>query len=174
VTADVPLLGPYSGKLSNSSDTMQLEKPDPVQLPPHPDAGFVPFVLVERVKYETGNGWPTNASATGLSIQRYALNGYANDHTNWFGTTPSAGLSNPIPTNPPPAAVEILNPTLDTSGFVFSFVSEPARNYQVQFGSALDATGWQVLTNLAGSGSVLTVRDPNISQLQRYYRVLGQ
>jgi hypothetical protein len=173
VAADVPLYGPYSGKLNNSSDSIQLEKPDPVQLPPHPDAGYVPFVLVERVKYETGNGWPTNVSGTGLSLQRHPLDGYANDQTNWFGATPSAGRANSDPTNPPPA-VKLLNPAMSGNEFTFSFLSEPARSYTVQFNSSLEGAGWQVLTNLAGNGAVLVVRDPNRAETQRYYRVVSR
>jgi hypothetical protein len=100
VNGNIPIFGPYRGKLNNLSDIIELKKPDPVQLPPHPDAGFVPFVLVEKLKYEFGNGWPESASGTGYSIQRLHLNGYANDHTNWFGSAPSAGRANMV-TIPP-------------------------------------------------------------------------
>ena len=41
-----------------------MEKP----VPPHPDAGFVPYVLVESLDYEATNNWPVDASGTGFSI----------------------------------------------------------------------------------------------------------
>ena len=92
VDVNVPLYGPYSGALGNHIDIVQIERPDPVQAPPHPDAGFVPFTLVERVKYEDGNGWPTNADGTGLSLHRLSYSGYANDQTNWFASSPNPGI----------------------------------------------------------------------------------
>ena len=94
VTPDIPIFGPYGGRLNNSVATIVLEKPDPVQLPPHPDAGFVPYVLVEKIKYESKAPWPGNAEGSGFSIQRRSLTGYGNDQTNWFGAAPTAGRSN--------------------------------------------------------------------------------
>ncbi|HWI58948.1 MAG TPA: lamin tail domain-containing protein, partial [Bacillota bacterium] len=168
VPSDVALFGPYNGKLSNSGDTVQLEKPDPVQLPPHPDAGFVPFVLVDKVKYDVGNGWPTNASGTGCSIQRINLAGYGNDQINWSGVAPTAGRANTA------AAVTLLRPTVDSSGLVFSFVSELARTYKVEFATALGQVTWQTLTNLTGTGTPLAVRDPGLRTSARFYRVTAQ
>jgi hypothetical protein len=95
VNPSVPLFGPYAGKLNNSADSLELYRPDSVQLPPHPDAGFVPSVLVEKVKYEEANGWPTNADGRGHSVHRLSMTGYANDETNWFGAAPSAGGNTP-------------------------------------------------------------------------------
>ena len=100
VAPAVPVFGPYSPSLSNRLASIQLEKPDPVQLPPHPDAGFVPYVLVEKVKYENTNGWPASADGTGLSLHRRSLTGYANDHTNWFGAAPTAGAPDAAGTPP--------------------------------------------------------------------------
>ncbi|MCX6895394.1 MAG: lamin tail domain-containing protein, partial [Verrucomicrobia bacterium] len=91
VATNVPVFGPYLGKLGNVSDTLRLEKPDAVQLAPHPDAGFVPFVLIEQVAYEITNGWPADAAGTGKSLQRVRLNAYANDPANWHTATPTPG-----------------------------------------------------------------------------------
>ncbi len=91
VPSSVPVWGPYHPALNNSRGSLQLEKPDPVQLPPHPDAGFVPYVLVERIDYEATNNWPVDASGTGFSIHRSSLTGYGNDPTNWLGAVLSAG-----------------------------------------------------------------------------------
>jgi len=92
LNSNIPIFGPYGGKLNNKSDTIELSKPDPVQLAPHLDAGFVPFVVVERIKYEDSEPWPTNTDGTGYSLQRLSLAGYGNDKTNWVGAAPSAGL----------------------------------------------------------------------------------
>ncbi len=94
IPASVPIFGPYKGKLSNRSATVELYKPDPVQLPGRPDAGYVPYIFVEKVKYEDRAPWPTNTDGTGFSLQRLNLQAYANDQTNWFGAAPTTGRDN--------------------------------------------------------------------------------
>jgi len=94
VSNSVPLYGPYGGHLANSGETVALYKPDPPQLPPHPDAGFVPYVRVEQVNYANVLPWPTNANATGSSLQRRFAALYANEPTNWFAAAPTAAGAN--------------------------------------------------------------------------------
>lgn len=103
VSNDVPVFGPYSGILNNSSDTIYLLKPDPVQQAPHPDAGYVPSILVEKVHYANTNGWPVAADGRGLSLHRLSLTSYANDSVNWFAALPQPGVTG-IP-NPAPVVV---------------------------------------------------------------------
>jgi hypothetical protein len=80
------LVGPYSGKLDNSSDSVELVKPDPPQT-----NGSVPYVLVEKVVYSDDLPWPTNADGLGMSLQRVSDSGYANDPTNWIAAAPAPG-----------------------------------------------------------------------------------
>ena len=80
------LVGPYSGKLDNSSDSVELVKPDPPQT-----NGSVPYVLVEKVVYSDSLPWPTNADGFGRSLQRVSDSGYANDPTNWLAAVPAPG-----------------------------------------------------------------------------------
>jgi spore coat protein CotH len=94
VSNSVPLYGPYSGHLANSGESIALYKPDPPQLPPHPDAGYVPYVRVEQVDYSNLAPWPTTANFTGSSIQRRAVALYANEPTNWVAATPTAAGPN--------------------------------------------------------------------------------
>ena len=98
VPAEVSLFGPYAGNLNNSIDIIGLYKPDAPQIAPHPDAGFVPYVLVEQVQYQNSAPWPTGAGGTGLSLQRLTGTSYANDPANWTVALPTAGLPNS--TNP--------------------------------------------------------------------------
>jgi hypothetical protein len=93
ISNNVPLHGPWSGKLDNSSDTAQLLRPDAPQLPPAPDAGFVPFILVEKVKYSDDPPWPLAADGAGQSLHRVSHTGYANDVTNWIAAAPTPGFS---------------------------------------------------------------------------------
>jgi hypothetical protein len=97
VPADVRLFGPYQGKLSNAGETIELVKPDPPQQPPHPDAGFVPYVLVDRVIYSDQYPWPNLADGTGFSLARRMPALYGNDPVSWKAAAPTALLSNVAP-----------------------------------------------------------------------------
>ncbi len=87
------LVGPYDGKLDNSAESVELVRPDAPQVAPSPDAGKVPFLLVEKVVYSDHNPWPTNADGRGMSLQRLSATGYANDPTNWIAAVPTPGPS---------------------------------------------------------------------------------
>ena len=91
----VRLFGPYGGALGNSDGEVALFKPAAPVLPPDPDAGFVPFILVDRVDYSDSAPWPTGANGTGDSLQRIASGEYANDPINWLVGSPTAGVNNP-------------------------------------------------------------------------------
>jgi hypothetical protein len=102
ITNNVPLYGPYSGHLANSGESLALYKPDAPQAPPHPDAGFVPYVLVEQVNYLNAAPWPIGAAATGASLQRYFAGAFGNDPIDWFVAAPTAGranVANPLDTD---------------------------------------------------------------------------
>ncbi|HEU0009644.1 MAG TPA: lamin tail domain-containing protein [Verrucomicrobiae bacterium] len=82
--AGVTVLGPFSGKLDNSGDTVKLSKPDV------PVAGEVPYILVDQVDYKDDGLWPTGADGTGASLQRRFLSQFGNDPANWFAAAPFA------------------------------------------------------------------------------------
>jgi hypothetical protein len=88
VSNSVSIFGPYSGHLSNNGESLSLYKPD------SPAAGFVPHVLVEKIKYLTAAPWPAGAGGTGASLQRLEPGGYGNDPGNWFIAMPTAGQTN--------------------------------------------------------------------------------
>jgi hypothetical protein len=94
VDPGVPLYGPCSGHLANSGETIELFRPDTPQVQPHPDAGFVPFILVDEVAYADAIPWPTGASGSGASLQRTVASSYGDDPGNWFVATPTAGRLN--------------------------------------------------------------------------------
>jgi hypothetical protein len=81
----VAIVGPWSGKLANDSDDIELRRPDT------PDANDVPYLLVERVRYFDHAPWPPEADGTGFSLQRLAENEFGNDPANWVADAPSPG-----------------------------------------------------------------------------------
>ncbi|HMO65522.1 MAG TPA: lamin tail domain-containing protein, partial [Verrucomicrobiota bacterium] len=93
----VPLFGPFSGRLANEGEELRLERPDTPQGPGRPDAGFVPYVPVDRVHYAPAAPWPAGAAGTGASLQRRQPGLYGNDPAHWLAAAPTPGR----PTTPP-------------------------------------------------------------------------
>jgi hypothetical protein len=93
VLPNVRMFGPWSGALANEGENLELLRPDPPQLPPQPDAGFVPYVLVEHVHYLPATPWPINGVGAGNSLQRAVPAGFGNEPLHWIAAAPSAGAS---------------------------------------------------------------------------------
>jgi hypothetical protein len=85
------VFGPYEGKLQNGSGDVELYKPDPPQAPDRPDAGLVPYILVEKVKYSDNAPWPVEPDGQGPALQRARLEEYGNDAINWVAAPPTPG-----------------------------------------------------------------------------------
>lgn len=91
LTGSELLFGPYSGKLDNSADSVELAKPTP----PDPNTGNVDGILVDKVRYHGEPTWPLAADGMGYSLHRLPQNAYGNDVTNWVAgpPTPAAGYT---------------------------------------------------------------------------------
>lgn len=85
------ILGPYRGKLDKAGETLQLLRPDTPQSAPSPDAGFVPYLLVEKVAYSPAAPWPVLPTDRPASLQRIAATSYGNDPVNWQSGFPQPG-----------------------------------------------------------------------------------
>ncbi len=81
------VFGPWSGKLDNAAGEVSLQRPD------SPNAGSVPYLVVERVDYQDHSPWPRGADGYGLSLQRCVAANYANDPANWAAALPTAGAA---------------------------------------------------------------------------------
>ena len=92
VSNNVPIFGPWIGQLNNNGDAVELYRPDPVQLPPHPDAGYVPYIRVDKVNYLSTIQWPSVGTNTGKSLQRKNSILFGNDPLNWAADAPNAGM----------------------------------------------------------------------------------
>jgi hypothetical protein len=95
ISSNVPVFGPFVGGLNNTADDVELLQPDNVQQPPSPDAGFTPYVRVDRVHYRSTAPWPSLlANGNGNSLQRVAPTLYGNEALNWSESAPTPGSSN--------------------------------------------------------------------------------
>lgn len=84
---DVPVLGPYDGKLHNQEGVLELWRPSETNL-----RGETVPVLVETVHYQDTAPWPAAADGDGSSLQRFPASAYGDDPAHWFaaGRTPGA------------------------------------------------------------------------------------
>jgi len=82
VSAGVQVFGPFIGALDNGGEAFGLYRPDSPQTTP-PDVGYVPQVLVERVRYNNRSPWPALAAGYGAALIRKDPNSFGNDPANW-------------------------------------------------------------------------------------------
>ena len=87
---EMPIFGPYRPSLDNKGGDITLLKPG-VPLGVGAEEGFVPYILVEHVKFTDGAPWPGPADGAGLSLQRKVAADYANDPINWLAAGPTPG-----------------------------------------------------------------------------------
>ena len=128
VPGGVPVLGPWSGKLDNSADSIRLYKPDA------PVLGVAPYVLVDRVDYSDAAPWPAAADGLGGSLQRIVQSGYGNDVTNWVGAAPTGGGAF-VPGTPPTITAQPSGTTVPAGNnvtFSVSVSGTPPFAYQWQ------------------------------------------
>jgi hypothetical protein len=142
-----PVVGPYSGRLDNAGEAVELSKPDAPQAPPHPDAGLVPMILVDRVVYTATNPWPTAANGGGASLQRVVSSLYGNEVLNWMAEAPNPGATN--------GAGGVLPPTISQQPQNQSVLKGQTANFSVTAqGTAPLFYQWQRAgTNLPGANS---------------------
>lgn len=150
VPANVPVFGPYTGKLDNSGESVELFKPDA------PGVGGVPYVLVDRIDYRDSTPWPNGSDGTQASLQRRNSVQYGNDPINWAVAATSAGRAFGGGTAP----------------VIFS---QPANQTVIAFSDAIFSVGamgtalhyqWRVNGVNDPTGTNATLVIPNVQPLQ--------
>ncbi|CAN0433444.1 unnamed protein product, partial [Laminaria digitata] len=80
VPAEVAIFGPYTGRLNNAGEAVQLQAPDDPDM-----GGQVPYFDMDQVIYGDSNPWPTSADGGGASLEKINLDGLGSDPVNWVG-----------------------------------------------------------------------------------------
>ncbi len=164
VPPDAQIFGPYKGKLQNGDGSVELYKPDPPQAPGRPDAGLVPYIAVDRVKYFDSAPWPLSPDGDGPALQRMKPEEYGNDPINWTAGTPNPGRQL--------IRVESVQRTGTTTtirftGFAYS-------TYTVQQRSLLTSNTWTKLSDVSSEPTTGTrqVNDSGAGSSQ-FYRIVS-
>ena len=94
VSSQLAIDGPYSGALSNSGETLDLEQPG---TPLSSDITFLPHWIEDEVAYDDSAPWPTAADGGGDSLQRLNLAtpasiGWGDAAASWIAGPPTLGL----------------------------------------------------------------------------------
>jgi hypothetical protein len=96
VPSEVPVFGPYPGKLQGGGETLALQYPDHPDFVTNSGTFIVPMIDVDVVRYDDKAPWPTNADGWGSSLERLSATAYGNDPINWRASPggPSPGFEN--------------------------------------------------------------------------------
>jgi hypothetical protein len=172
--SNMTLAGPYSGKLDNAGEALELQKPDAPQTIPGPDFGLVPYIVADRVVYSDVAPWPVTPDGFGDALRKTSPGLYGNEPLNWNGGTPTPGASNGAPpTNTPPVLNAIANRSVH-KGYPVTFTATatdtdiPAQTllYSLDapfptgasIGSGSGVFNWTPTTNQGPATYTITVR----------------
>jgi hypothetical protein len=89
IPSTVPIYGPFTGKLDNGGEELELLKPSTAN-----DGPTLTHILVDRIDYDDAFPWPLEPDGSGSSLQRRRPYRYGNDPVNWKGAAPTAGRAN--------------------------------------------------------------------------------
>jgi CotH kinase protein/Lamin Tail Domain/Immunoglobulin domain/Bacterial TSP3 repeat len=145
--AGLTVIGPYGGKLNNSSEEVRLEKPQAPDLPGEP----VNWVIVDEVIFADQPPWPQGADGFGPSLQRLNLLEHGSDPANWVAAAPSPGRARaggqpPVITVQPGPASRVAGAG-ETVNFTVTATGTAPLNYQwIKDGGALPGATSSTLT----------------------------
>ncbi|MGE4286639.1 MAG: lamin tail domain-containing protein [Phycisphaerae bacterium] len=83
---DSIIFGPWSGKLDNGGERVEISKPGDEEL------GERYYIRIDRVNYDDEDLWPVEADGNGLSLERISLPLYGNDPANWQAVAGTPGV----------------------------------------------------------------------------------
>jgi hypothetical protein len=165
VPSSVAIFGPYDGKLGNGGGTVEVQRPDTPQAPPHPDAGFVPHIVVDRVKYSDEAPWPVAADGTGDSLQRTRVDGYGSEPLFWTSAPPTAGRTG---IGTAIRSYQVLGTTLR-----ICFSVSAGQTYSLQSSTSPNGSTWTKVTdvNATTTGEQCVDTAISLSDRARFFRV---
>ena len=143
----VTVLGPWTGKLSNSGEDIVLVRPDEQ---PADEPTFVPTMVVDRVDYNTKAPWPVSADGGGQSLKRVQWMLVGDQQPNWVGAAPTPG-STSFPTATPPTVSAV---AVNAGRVQRSMVNSLAITFSKDMAASLSANSL-VIHNLTTGADIL-------------------
>lgn len=126
--------------------------------------------LVNSAVIGNATAAPYGAMANNLSAGTYTLTAIASDNA---GLTATNAISITV-TNGALLPIKLFSPALIGGNFSFAFATQSGYTYDCQYVAPLAlSNNWATFTNFIGDGSVAQVTNSNLTDEQRYYRVLA-
>ena len=88
IDSAVPIVGGWSGQLSDSGEEVRLERPD---TPPPENLAFTPRVTEDFVLYDDSPPWPVDADGRRSSLVRLSPTAFGGDVASWFAGAATPG-----------------------------------------------------------------------------------
>jgi len=85
IPGHIPIVGPYSGSLSNGGERVELARPG------DEDQGVVRYLPVDSILYDDQAPWPVEPDGNGPSLERVYAWMYGNEPANWSASTITGG-----------------------------------------------------------------------------------
>jgi hypothetical protein len=161
---DLVVLGPYEGRLGNSSGRVALEKPLASDLPSNP----VCWVIVDEVVYGDQAPWPTAADGYGKALHRQSVLVSGNDPANWKAATPTPGHVSVA------EALKIDSVRADNGAVIIQFTAPANAACRLEYCDALGRAQWQPFADVptAHAGRIVTLTNTVPAEItERYYRL---
>jgi len=175
VPAEVPVWGPYVGRLQGSGEALALQCPDHPDIDTNSGAIFVPYFDIDVVRYEDHVPWPIAADGLGASLERLDATAYGNDPVNWRASlsAPSPGLET---TGQAPFPIQSIGLSGAPLSLQFQFTASAGHSYTVQFRDSLAVGDWLRFTNIPAQSPARSVQitDPILPGApSRFYRIVS-
>ena len=161
IASDQAIFGPYQGKLSNSGEAIELDRPA---------APGIPYLLIDRVDYRNAAPWPVTGGVPGTSLQKINLAGSGNEPTNWVAAAPT-----PDQAGPGPVELRFAAPSVTANGIVLRFATVNGVNYSVEYRDSLSDGSWLKLVDWparAGDGMAEISDSLPAGRRARFYRLV--
>lgn len=161
----VTILGPYSGKLSNSGETVTLVRPKQVTV--NGETKIIE-IIVDTITYTDSDPWPGKADGKGQVLHREDLYAYANDPLNWSSKAPKPNEPLDIVDAPPSITKQPTNQIVvegDSATFSVSATGGAPLTYQwYKDGNAIQNANYSkysILTTSTADAGSYTVQISN-------------
>lgn len=157
------IVGPWQGKLSNKSDRIALERPEPPKAVGEP----LSWIIVDEVTYGLRPLWPVAPDGGGMALHRAGgVATVGNNPAAWVSAVPGPSRS------VSPIDIRIASAEINNNRFTVRLSVESGRRYALERSADLSLRDWQIVHQLEpAAGGIVELRDPDSPSGQNFYRV---